>query len=175
MRRPVFRALAVAVAVAALSSIGTSAGALAPSDTGWQPIPPYEDYPFDACGTTLVVHDVVNRVEVRTLDDGRGNTLDLYRGQYVVRVSDPAGRKVVLDNSGPFSVATRANGDNVVTVAPPALIFPQTDNEPAAFRKAGLPDAFYYTRGVLNLVTAGGTEKVTVKPIKPVDLCTLLR
>ncbi|MET0967119.1 MAG: hypothetical protein ABWZ02_12010 [Nakamurella sp.] len=157
------------------SLAGGTANASAPSDSGWQPVGTYDDLDFPGCGTTLTVHDVVNKVESRLFDDGRGNTLELFRGKYIVQVSDPKGRKVVLDNSGPFSVAFRSNGDNVVTVLPPALIFPQADTEPAAFQKAGLPDVFYYTKGILNLVTKGGAERVATKPANPVNVCTLLR
>jgi hypothetical protein len=175
MRRRTLRALTIAATLTLTSSVGTAALAVTPSDTGWQPEGTYVDYSFPACGSTLTVHDVVNKVESRTFDDGRENTLKLYRGKYVVEVSDRRGHSAVLDNSGPYSVATRANGDNIVTVAPPALIFPLTDQEPAAFRKAGLPDTFYYTKGLLNLVTTGDREKVTIKPANPVNVCKILR
>lgn len=177
MRRRTLRALTIAATLTLTSSVGTAALAVTPSDTGWQPEGTYVDISFPACGSdnTLTVHDVVNKVESRKFDDGRGNTLELFRGKYVVEVSDLRGHSAVLDNSGPYSVATRANGDNIVTVAPPAFILPQTDQEPAAFRKAGLPDTFYYTKGLLNLVTTGDREKVTIKPANPVNVCKILR
>ena len=63
-----------------------------------------------------------------------------------------------------------------IPVRAPALIYPFDDVERAAFRKAGLPEVFYYTKGRLELfISADGREKVLTKPKNPVSICRLLR
>jgi hypothetical protein len=173
MHRRIFRALVTACAVMAASTLGISAASAA-SDSGWVPDGPYPDATTTACGTTLTIHEVVNRVERRTREDHKGNTRIDFRGKYVVLVSAPTGRKVVLNNSGPYSISDFANGDEFVTVASPGLIFPVNAQEPAAFIAAGLPAVFYYTKGRLDLLTHKGVEKVVTKPANPVSICKLL-
>jgi hypothetical protein len=60
-------------------------------------------------------------------------------------------------------------------VAPPALVFPFDAAEAAAFRAAGLPRMFCYTKGRLALYKHDGVAKVLHKPANPVSICALLR
>lgn len=161
-------------AVLAVLSVGVSSAAAA-SDTGWVPVGRYPDLDIQACGTTLTIHDVVNRVEVRERTDDRGNVRTDFRGVYIVRVSAPDGRQVVLNNSGPYSIVDFANGDTLITVRPPALVFAFDEAEADAFEAAGLPEVFYYTEGRLDLVIHNGVERVITKPADPVSICELLR
>jgi len=161
---------------AALVTFGLAAGpAVAATDSGWAPVGPSPDEQVRACGTTLTVSEVVNEVEMRTREDDQGNTRTDIRGRYVVKVTAPDGRKVRLNNSGPYSVFDYANGDTFVTVAAPGLIYPFDPAERAAFKAAGLPAVFYYTKGRLDLSIKNGVEKVVHKPADPVNICKLLR
>ena len=123
----------------------------------------------------MTVSDKVNRVESRTREDNRGNVRIDYRGKYIVRVEAADGRKVVLDNSGPYSVFVYANDDVYTRVFAPALISPLDPAESEAFRRAGLPQVFYFTQGRLELSVRGDRAKVLTKPKNPVSLCKLLR
>lgn len=168
----------IMVATAATLAIGTlnAATATAASDTGWVPVGPYPPDTVQACGTTLTVSDKVNKVEQRTREDDNGNVRSDYRGTYVVRVVAENGRRTVLDNSGPFSVFEFANETTFVTIRPPAFIYAFDDVEAAAFKRVGLPTAFYYTKGRLDLfLDSEGREKVVTKPKDPVSICKLLR
>ncbi len=60
---------------------------------------PYDPVTTEACGTTLTISDKINKVESRTREDDKGNVRTDNRGTYIVRVTAPDGRKVVLDNS----------------------------------------------------------------------------
>lgn len=140
MSRCISRVLGVLVLVlmAAVFALGGSSAAAA-SDTGWVPDGPYPDVDIHACGATLTIHEPVNRVERREGTDDRGNVRTDFRGAYIVRVSSPDGRKVVLNNSGPYSVVEAANGDVFVTVRPPALIYAFDEEKAGVFEAAGLP------------------------------------
>lgn len=154
-------------------TIGTAAAA---SDTGWVPDGPNDPTSISACGTTLTITDVVNKVEHRTLTDNKGNEVTSYRGAYVVKVAAPDGRRAVLDNSGPYRQITTADGAVFYDITTPSFVYAFDDIEAAAFAKAGLASAFYYTSGRLDLyIDAGGAEKVLVRPKKAVSVCTLLR
>jgi hypothetical protein len=175
MIRGMLKALAVSTAALAITALGGTS-AQASSHTGWEPVGPGDPVAVEACGTTLTITEKVNKVESRTREDREGNVRTDYRGTYIVKVTAPDGRKVVLDNSGPYSVYSYANGDTYVPVRAPALIYPFDPAESAAFRRAGLPEVFYFTRGRLELfIRADGRAKVLTKPKNPVSICTLLR
>ena len=175
MHRGITRIIAAAssgLAVLALSGVTAAAA----TDTGWVPDGPYEPEMVNACGTTLTISDKINKVERRERVDDEGNVQEDFRGKYVVKVTAADGRKVVLDNSGKYSVFSYANGDTFVPVRSPALIYPFDPVERAAFKSAGLPAVFYYTRGRLELFISGdGQETVLKKPTNPVSICKLLR
>jgi hypothetical protein len=175
MIRGILKALAVSTAALAVTALGGTA-AHASSYPGWEPVGPGDPVDIQACGTTLTITEKVNEVESRTREDRQGNVHTDYRGTYIVKVTAPDGRRVVLDNSGPYSVYSYANGETYVPVRAPALIYPFDPAESAAFRRAGLPEVFYFTKGRLELfINANGRARVLTKPKNPVSICTLLR
>lgn len=175
MTRGILKGVVVSTAALVITGLGGTA-AQAATDTGWEPVGPGDPVTTQACGTTLTITEKVNKVESRTREDDRGNVRTDYRGTYIVKVTAPDGRRVVLDNSGPYSVFEFANGNTYIPVQAPALIYPFDPVERAAFRRAGLPDVFYYTKGQLELfINASGQEKVLTKPKNPVSICKLLR
>ena len=154
-------------------TVGTASAA---SDTGWVPDGPSDPTEISACATTLTITDVVNKVEHRTLTGQRGNEVTSYRGAYVVKVAAPDGREAVLDNSGPYRQITTTDGAVVYDITTPSFVYAFDDTETAAFAKAGLPSAFSYTSGRLDLhLSPDGAEKVLVKPRNAVSICALLR
>lgn len=175
MNRIIGRVVSVLSGVALIGVLGAGT-ASAGTDTGWVPDGPNDPTSISACGTTLTITDVVNKVEHRTLTDNRANEITDYRGAYVVRVAAPDGRKAVLDNSGPYRRITSANGAVFYDITTPAFVYAFDAVEVAAFKKAGLPSAFYFTSGRLDLfISAAGDEKVLVKPRNAVSICSLLR
>ena len=173
------RRVARVVAVLALvvgSSVGAST-ASAHEKSPWTPTGPNEDATAEACGTTLTIADVTNRVESRTVELGGGTTRTDFRGTLVVRVSALDGREAVLDNSGRYSEYDFANGDIAYDVQAPALIYYFDDVERAAFKKAGLPPVFYYTKGRTRLYVGvdEGYEIVLQRPKDVTSVCALLK
>ena len=164
---------AALLALGAATLAGTPAAAAGTS--GWTPTGANPDATVQACGTTLTIHDKVNKVESRTVDLGDGATRTDYRGRLVSRVSAPDGRKVVLDNSGRYSVTELADGDVAYDVRAPALVYYFDDVERAAFTKAGLPAVFSYTRGRTQLYVGDGYEDVVRRPKDVTSICALLR
>ena len=156
-----------------------SAGLVAPATatgTGWEPVPdePYD--PVAACGTTLTIVEKVNEVETRTVPLANGATRTDYRGTYIVSVSAPGRRKVVLDNSGAYSVYEYADGGVFYDIGAPGLVFYFDAVEKAAFARAGLPPVFYYRSGRLRLsISSDGSERVVSRPRNVTSICTLLR
>jgi hypothetical protein len=165
-------AAALALGITALAGGPTAS---AQQTSAWTPTGPNPDATVQACGTTLTIRDLVNRVESRTVELADGAVRTDYRGKLVSRVSAPDGRKVALDNSGRFSVTELANGDVAYDVRSPALIYYFDDVERAAFNKAGLPAVFYYTSGRTRLYVGDGYENVVQRPKKVTSICTLLR
>ena len=165
---------AAVLALAISATVGVP-GASAAATSGWEPTGPNPDATVQACGTTLTIHDKKNKVESRTVDLGDGSTRTDYRGRLVSRVSAPDGRKVVLDNSGRYSVTELANGDVAYDVRSPALVYYFDDVERAAFTKAGLPPVFYYTRGRTQLYVGDGYENVVQRPKDVTSICRLLK
>src|SRR4051812_9824003 len=104
------RGAAALALVVASTAVGTSA-ASAQEKSPWTPTGSSPDTTVQACGTTLTIHDKKNEVESRTVELKGGATRTDYRGTLISRVSTPDGRKVVLDNSGRYSVTEYANGD----------------------------------------------------------------
>lgn len=173
--RGAIKAVAVSTAVVAITALG-GLPASAATDTGWVPADPVDPDTVKACGTTLTIKTKIDEVEKRTRTDDRGNVRTDYRGRYVVKVLAADGRRVTLDNSGPYSEFAYANGDTYLPIQAPGLIYPFDPVEREAFAKAGLPKVFYFTKGQLRLfITADGREKVLTKPKNPVSVCTLLR
>jgi hypothetical protein len=171
--RRVARAAGVLALVVA-SSVGAST-ASAHEKSPWTPTGPNEDDSVVACGTTLTIHDQKNRVESRTVDLGGGTTRTEYRGTLVTRVSAPDGRAVVLDNSGRYSETDFANGDIAYDLRAPGLIYYFDPVERAAFKKAGLPPVFYYTKGRTRLFIGDGYENVLQRPREVTSICALLK
>lgn len=171
--RRVARAAGVLALVVA-SSVGAST-ASAHEKSPWTPTGPNDDAMVQACGTTLTISDQKNRVESRTVDLGGGTTRTDYRGTLVQRVSAPDGRHVVLDNSGRYSETNFANEDIAYDVHAPALIYYFDEVERAAFKKAGLPPVFYYTKGRTQLFIGDGYENVVQRPKNVTSICALLK
>ncbi len=118
----------------------------------------------------------MNKVEQRIREDDKGNVRTDYRGTYIVRIVAENGRRAVLDSSGPYSLFEFANDSIFYTIRPPAFIYAFDEVEAAAFKRAGLPTAFYYTQGRLDLfIDSEGRERVVTKPKNPVSICKLLR
>ena len=159
----------------ALAGVAGISGAAAASDSGWVPDGPHNPVSVQACGTTLTISDQVNEVLRRAIADDAGNTVTAYKGRYIVKVTAGDGRKVVLDNSGPYAVIDKANGDELVPIGAPGLIYPFDEDEAAVFQANGLPRVFYYTKGALTLSFHAGTEKILTKPANPVSICSLLK
>jgi hypothetical protein len=90
-------------------------------------------------------------------------------------VTAPDGRKVVLDNSGRYSLTEFANGDSAYDIGAPGLIYYLDDVERAAFKKAGLPPVFYYTKGRTQLYLGDGYENVVQRPKDVTSICALLK
>jgi hypothetical protein len=170
MRR--FRRL-LALPVVAVLTVGLVGPAIA--DSGWVPVPDGDDYTVAACHTTLTVREKVNQVQQRTTTLRDGTLRTDYRGTYVVSVSAPDRRKVVLDNSGAYSEFEYPDGDIFYDVDAPALIVYYDAVERAAFAKAGLPPVFYYTKGELKLYLSDGRERVVSRPRQVTSICDLLR
>ena len=133
---------------------------------------------IQACGTTLIIDEEVQRERIRVTETDTGATIEI-RGFLSISVVAADGRSVTVNASGPITITASATG-NVIELRGRNFITPANPIQAAAFTAAGLP--------LVSLTSGPATFQEVVDPetgellsasilrVPPVvtDVCTLL-
>ena len=149
-----------------------------PTDSGFYQLDSTAGSTFQLreCGALITVTVKVDKVKERDLTYQNGDVKSLYKGSYVYRLSnDKNAKSVTLDDSGPYTEVDYASGAIYLDLNAPAIIYPFTKGDKAAFQRAGLPPLFYYAKGTLKYYEPTPDRTYVLKiPDKIVSVCKLL-
>ncbi len=152
--------------------------------THWTGLGPFEaddtygPYDFDECGTTVTL-SVGDRfgVRSRTTQFRDGSTLDETKGPFTADLSkaDGGGRVEELNISGSTTYYTAVDGSSVSRFGSPTVVLAASPEEAEAYKNAGLPANFYFTKGAfVEYINADETRFVILQfPRDPVSICGL--
>lgn len=144
----------------------------------WEPAGDNPPQVIQACGTTLIIDEEVQRERIRVTETDTGATIEI-RGFLSISVVAADGRSVTVNASGPITITASATG-NVIELRGRNFITPANPIQAAAFTAAGLP--------LVSLTSGPATFQEVVDPetgellsasilrVPPVvtDVCTLL-
>jgi hypothetical protein len=177
------RSVLVVVGVTAFALVLPVGPASAAPKSKFERAQPQAPFPLPACGTTVTISEVANKVRERVTTTADGQTVINIRGHYVLRVTAEDGRTATINASGPADYTFSADGRrSLLQFKGQTVLFPFPDGsaEAAAQKAAGLP-AFALTSGPIEIVDVLNpetgqvlTEEFTQTPGHVVDVCSLL-